>query len=385
MIFIIILVYLSFIALGLPDTLLGAAWPSMHKNLDVSLAFAGILSIIVSLGTILSSLICGFFVNKYGTAKITVCSIGLTLLGVLGYSFSNEFYHLCFWAIPLGIGAGGVDVALNNYAALNFKAKHMNWLHAFWGIGATLSPIYLSVAYSLSFTWREAYRGVGGTLFLIFLLLLFSIPKWKEEKVLPKETTNERDSVKNPLPKSIILGILVFFFYSAIEMTAGLWCGSYVSKILNLSPEFTAIAVSGLFFAVTLGRILNGFLSNRFSNRNLIHGGLVILFCGIFLMIVPLPFYFKIFGIILIGLGCSPIYPSLIHETPVRFGKEFSGKAIGLQMAASYAGTISMPPFFGWLSNQLSLNFFPYFLLIFGIALLIGIILLDNQTKEKKI
>lgn len=376
---VLILVYISFIGLGLPDTLLGAAWPSMYNDFVVPLAFAGIVSVIVSLGTIFSSLTCSPFIKKFGTAKITFFSVGLTIIGVLGYSFSNDFFILCLFAVPLGIGAGGVDVALNNYAALHFKAKHMNWLHAFWGIGATLSPIYLSVAYSFSATWREAYQGIGITLILIFLLLLFSIPYWKNSDS-SKNALKNKDQKK--LPKTIFLGIFVFFVYSAVEMTAGLWCGSYLSKIIGLTPAYTAMTVSGLFFSVTFGRILNGFLSLRFSNRQLIRMGIGVLFLGIMLLLLPNSSWFKIFGIFLLGLGCSPIYPSLIHETPIRFGKENSSKAIGLQMAASYAGTISMPPLFGLMTNYFSLSLFPFYIGFFAILLLLGIVLLDSLTKK---
>ena len=345
----------------------------------IRLAFAGIVSVIVSLGTIFSSLTCSPFIKKFGTAKITVFSVGLTIIGVLGYSFSSEFFILCLFAVPLGIGAGGVDVALNNYAALHFKAKHMNWLHAFWGIGATLSPIYLSVAYSFSATWREAYQGIGITLILIFLLLLFSIPYWKNSD---SSTSALENKDQKKLPKTIFLGIFVFFVYSTVEMTAGLWCGSYLSKIIGLAPAYTAMTVSGLFFSVTFGRILNGFLSLRFSNRQLIRMGIGVLFLGIMLLLLPNSSWFKIFGIFLLGLGCSPIYPLLIHETPIRFGKENSSKAIGLQMAASYAGTISMPPLFGLMTNYFSLSLFPFYIGFFAILLLLGIILLDSLTKK---
>ena len=397
MIFLLVVIYVAFIGLGLPDTILGAAWPLMRQDLNTPISAAGILSIIVSIGTIISSLLTPKFLRILGTGKLVAYSIALTAIASIGYYLAESFNILCLWAIPMGIGAGAVDVAMNNFAAVYLESKHTNWLHASWGIGATLSPVILSGSIMLGFGWRGAYELVAFLLAVIFAMVLISLPLWrkietngainKAPAITPNtpanknnaETLSFREALRVPGMK---LSFLTFFFYSALEISTGLWCGTYLTAC-GFKPETGALCVSLMFASVMIGRIISGFFAIKFTDHRLIYAGIFIVAAGCLVLSLPLPLWMLPVCICLLGLGCSPVYPSLIHATPARFGEALSSRAISIQLAGSYVGSILMPPAFGLVAAKFSVHLWPISLSIFVGLLLLCVLLLDFVTHRK--
>ena len=397
MIFLLVVIYVAFIGLGLPDTILGAAWPLMRQDLNTPISAAGILSIIVSIGTIISSLLTPKFLRILGTGKLVAYSIALTAIASIGYYLAESFNILCLWAIPMGIGAGAVDVAMNNFAAVYLESKHTNWLHASWGIGATLSPVILSGSIMLGFGWRGAYELVAFLLAVIFAMVLISLPLWrkietngainKAPAITPNtpanknnaETLSFREALRVPGMK---LSFLTFFFYSALEISTGLWCGTYLTAC-GFKPETGALCVSLMFASVMIGRIISGFFAIKFTDHRLIYAGIFIVAAGCLVLSLPLPLWMLPVCICLLGLGCAPVYPSLIHATPARFGEALSSRAISIQLAGSYVGSILMPPAFGLVAAKFSVHLWPISLSIFVGLLLLCVLLLDFVTHRK--
>ena len=388
MIFLLVVIYVAFIGLGLPDTILGAAWPLMRQDLNTPISAAGILSIIVSIGTIISSLLTPKFLRILGTGKLVAYSIALTAIASIGYGFAESFNILCLWAIPMGIGAGAVDVAMNNFAAVYLESKHTNWLHASWGIGATLGPSLLSFSIMAGKGWRGAYEIVAILLAVIFALILVSLPLWKKlEANGPTQTVSGptkhslsfREALRVPGMK---LSFLTFFFYSSLEISTGLWCGTYLTAC-GFKPEVGAIVVSLMFASVMVGRIISGFFAIKFTDHRLIYAGIFIVAAGCLVLSLPLPLWMLPVCICLLGLGCAPVYPSLIHATPARFGEALSSRAISIQLAGSYVGSILMPPAFGLVAAKFSVHLWPISLSIFVGLLLLCVLLLDFVTHRK--
>ena len=398
MFFLLVVIYVAFIGLGLPDTILGASWPLMRLDLSVPISAAGILSIITSLGTIVSSLLTPKFLRILGTGKLVAYSIALTAIASLGYGFANSFGILCLWAIPMGIGAGAVDVAMNNFAAVYLESKHTNWLHASWGIGATLGPSLLSLSILTGNGWRGAYEIVAVFLAVIFAMVLISLPLWKKtearsgvsgaaalEKTAPDSKPNNsaqlsfRESLRVPGMK---LSFLTFFFYSSLEISTSLWCGTYLIAC-GFKPEVGAFIVSLMFASVMIGRIISGFFAIKFTDHRLIYAGIFIVAAGCLVLSLPLPLWMLPVCICLLGLGCAPVYPSLIHATPARFGEALSSQAISIQLAGSYVGSILMPPAFGLVATHFSVHLWPISLSIFVGLLLLCVCLLDYVTHKK--
>ncbi|MCF0221191.1 MAG: MFS transporter [Fibrobacter sp.] len=386
MIFLLVVIYAAFVGLGLPDTILGAAWPLIQKNLAAPLPAAGILSIIVSAGTIVSSLLTPGLLRLFGTGRLTVVSIGLTALASAGYGFSTAFWMMCLWAVPMGLGAGAIDVALNNFAAIHLESKHTNWLHASWGVGACLGPSILSVSVFLGVSWRGAYEVTALLLGAIVLMLLLSLPVWKRverENTSTSESLQVEVSLKDALRvPGMKLSFMTFFFYSSLEISTGLWCGTYLVA-RGFEPAVGALAVSMMFGSVMVGRVASGFFAIRFTDMRLVHAGIAFVIVGCFTLILPLPLWFTPVCICLVGLGCAPVYPSLIHATPARFGSALSGRAISIQMAGSYVGSILMPPAFGFVAGHFSVILWPVALAVFVGGLLICVCLLDYVTRKK--
>ena len=372
---ILIIIYLAFISLGLPDSLLGSAWPVMQTDLSVGFSSAGIISMIISGGTIISSLLSGKLINRFGTGKVTFVSVTMTAIALLGFSAAPSFIWLCIMSIPLGLGAGSVDAALNNFVALHYKAKHMSWLHCFWGIGATSGPIIMSLFIANNSGWRKGYFTISLIQFSLVFLLFITLPLWKrfersdEESSIDEEKNTEKIS---PLRiPGVKLALVSFVCYCAAEATAGLWGSSYlVNK--GLSPDDAAIGISLFYGGITLGRFLSGFLTMKLNNCMLIRLGQVICIIGAVCLLLPLPTYFSLVGLILVGLGCAPIYPCMLHETPTRFGTSASQSIMGLQMAFAYMGSTFMPPILGFIASKTSIMIFPYFLLCYMLIMLIG-------------
>lgn len=369
------LIYVSFISLGLPDSLLGSAWPQMQESLGVSLSLGGVISFLITASTILSSLMSHRVIQRFGTGGVTMCSVAMTTLALLGFSLSDSFLVLCLWAIPYGLGAGSVDAALNNFVALHCKAKHMSWLHCFWGIGATGGPYIMGLCLSRGMGWQAGYRTISFLQMALTLILLLSLPLWKKQELplsggetVRPQTPQWRKLLKRPGVKA---ALTAFFFYSALELTTGLWGSSYMVAVRGISPETAAKWISLFYLGITAGRFFSGFLTLRFSDDTMVRLGEGTAIVGIILLLLPLHNLFLCVGLILTGLGCAPIYPSLLHATPQRFGKSLSQSLMGTQMAISYLGSTTMPPVSGFLSEKISMGLYPVLLLVFALCMTI--------------
>ena len=359
----------------------------MQRDLHAPLSAAGLLSIIVSVGTILSSLLTPKLLRQFGTGKLVFISIALTALASVGYGFSTAFWMMCLFAIPMGIGAGAIDVAMNNFAAIHLESKHTNWLHASWGIGACLGPALLAGSAFFGFGWRGAYEMVAFLLAIIAVMMLASLPMWKR-----RERGDSRLQQTSSIPDISLraalrvpgmkLSFLTFFFYSSLEISTSLWCGTYLVA-RGFEPEVGALAVSLMFGSVMIGRILSGIFAIRFTDMRLVHAGIAIVVVGCLVLVFPLPLWVTPVCICLLGLGCAPVYPSLIHATPARFGEELSGRAISIQMAGSYLGSIIMPPAFGFVASHFSVIVWPIALAFFVGSLLLCVCLLDYVTRRR--
>lgn len=369
------LIYVSFISLGLPDSLLGSAWPQMQESLGVSLSLGGVISFLITASTILSSLMSHRVIQRFGTGGVTMCSVAMTAFALLGFSLSDSFLVLCLWAIPYGLGAGSVDAALNNFVALHCKAKHMSWLHCFWGIGATGGPYIMGLCLSRGMGWQAGYRTISFLQMALTLILLLSLPLWKKQELplsggetVRPQTPQWRKLLKRPGVKA---ALTAFFFYSALELTTGLWGSSYMVAVRGISPETAAKWISLFYLGITAGRFFSGILTLRFSDDTMVRLGEGTAIVGIILLLLPLHNLFLCVGLILTGLGCAPIYPSLLHATPQRFGKSLSQSLMGTQMAISYLGSTTMPPVSGFLSEKISMGLYPVLLLVFALSMTI--------------
>lgn len=344
-------IYLAFISLGLPDSILGSAWPAMYGELNVSVSYAGIISMIIAGGTILSSLFSDKFIRKYGTAAVTVASVAMTAAALFGFSCAQSFWQLCLWGIPYGLGAGSVDAALNNFVALHYKSRHMNWLHCFWGIGATAGPYIMGLCLTSGLKWNSGYQVIGMMQIILAICLAFSLPLWKtkkkegEAKAERTKSLSLREILRLPGAKAIFTA---FFLYCALESTAGLWASSYMVLYKGINSETAAKWASLFYLGITAGRFLSGFITEKLGDKNMIRIGQMIAGMGIVSMLLPLGNISMLSGLVLVGLGCAPIYPSLLHETPDNFGAERSQSIMGVQMACAYVGTTFMAPFLGF-------------------------------------
>lgn len=434
--FLLLIIYLSFISLGLPDALLGSAWPIMHEELKVPLSYSGSVYMLISCCTILSSLKSESLNRRFGTGKITAFSVMLTALAIFGFSMSRSFYMLLLFAIPYGLGAGSVDAALNHYVALHYSSRHMNWLHCMWGIGASIGPYIMGFVLQRGFSWSKGYLLIGilqsGLTFLLFL----SLGLWKEKEdanglakgelhdgaeahsevetkeraeTTPEAKTNSlmtdteseegkkamsfREIFRIPGAKECIVS---FFFYCAIEQTIGLWSGSFMVYSLRIDAKLAASFVALFYFGITFGRFLAGIFSAKWKDEELILGGIAILFLGIALLFpaglssgkqlfgMELRQVFVILSLLFMGLGCAPIYPAIIHSTPYNFGAENTSALIGKQMASAYIGSLSLPPVFGVLAKNFGTGLFPFYAVVLGIAMLYMYKQLLKKTKEAK-
>ena len=365
----LVLIYICFISLGLPDSLLGSAWPVLHQDINVPMSYAGVISIVIFIGTILSSLFSDVMSKKLGSGLLTAISVTMTAVGLFGFSISSSFWMLMAWSIPYGLGAGGVDAVLNNYVALHYKAQHMSWLHCFWGVGASISPYIMSFSLVKLDSWNKGYLIVSVIQIVLSVFIFMSLPLWKQN-----ETGNEVDvevTLVETLKLKEILAIpgaipcfFTFFGYCALELTTSLWASSYLVQNRGVDVETASAFASMFYIGITLGRGINGFLAMRFSDRFLIRMGMGIITLGIAFMFVPYYSVFALVGFIVIGLGCAPIYPCIIHMTPDVFGRDKSQAMIGFQMAFAYVGFCVMPPLFGFIAEHISIALLPAYLLV---------------------
>lgn len=383
----LVIIYLAFIGLGLPDSLLGAAWPSMYQELSVPISYAGGISMIIAVGTILSSLQSDRLTKKFGTGKVTAFSVLMTAVALLGFSLSHSYPALCLWAIPYGLGAGSVDASLNNYVALYYASRHMSWLHCMWGVGASVGPYIMGYALTDSGSWNMGYRYIAILQIILTAVLLLSLPLWKTKAAADIGIDAEQ---LEPLSLKKIICIpgakevmVTFFCYCAVEQTAGLWASSYLVLHGGLSQDTAASFASLFFVGITIGRALGGFLTLKLNDTKMIRLGQIIVAAGALLLLFSFGNKGALAGLVLIGLGCAPIYPSMIHSTPERFGADKSQAIIGTQMASAYVGTCLMPPVFGLIANYISVSLLPlYLLLILSLMVFMHEKLLKTASKK---
>ena len=379
------IIYLAFISLGLPDALLGAAWPSMYPQFDVPVSYAGIISMIIALGTVVSSLQSDRLTKKLGTGKVTALSVLMTAMALFGFATSHSFGMLCLWAIPYGLGAGSVDASLNNYVALHYESRHMSWLHCMWGIGASAGPYIMGYALTADWGWNSGYHIIAVLQIVLTAILLCSLPLWKQrpaEVLQDGKVQNVKAlSIREVLQLAGAREILVCFFcYCALEQTTGLWASSYLTLHKGVSAETAASFASMFYLGITVGRALSGFLTMKLNDVQMIRLGEVIIGIGVLVMLLPFGQRLSLTGLILIGLGCAPVYPCVIHSTPAHFGADKSQAIIGIQMACAYVGTCLMPPVFGQIANHITVALLPVYLLIILVLMVIMNELLCKKT-----
>lgn len=378
MMFLLGIIYLSFISLGLPDALLGSAWPNIYREFEVPVSYAGIISMIIAVGTVISSLLSDRLTKKYGTGKVTAISVGTTALALFGFSISHNFISLCLWAIPYGLGAGSVDASLNNYVALHFSSKHMSWLHCMWGIGATLGPYIMGLVLTNNKPWNDGYLIISILQVILTIILITNLSKWKKQDntITSTKPLSLKEILNIPGAKEIMI---CFFCYSAIEQTSMLWASSYLNLAEGIDAKTAATFASLFCMGITIGRGINGFVAMKLKDEQMIHMGIVIIFIGIISMLLS----YSLLGFILIGLGCAPIYPCIIHSTPNHFSTNNSQAIIGIQMASAYIGTCLMPPLFGLIARHISIKLLPIFLLLSLLLMTVTNELLNKKTKGR--
>ena len=360
-------IYIAFIGLGLPDSLIGSAWPVMHLELGVEISSMGIVTMIISAGTIISSLMSDFLTKKLGAGMITAISVTMTAASLVGFSLSQSFVLLCFLAVPYGIGAGAVDSALNNYVALHYSSRHMSWLHCFWGVGAATGPYIMGYCIGAAKGWSSGYFYVSVIQLVISAILFASLPLWKK-RVSSSDSGSSGGGIFSSLKiKGVPLVLITFFAYCALESTAGLWSASYFADG-GISSESAARFASFFYIGITVGRFISGFVADKLGDRRFVRIGLCVIFIGIGMLMAGS--FLSLVGLIVIGLGCAPIYPCIIHATPTNFGAENSQAIIGIQMASAYLGTTLMPPVFGFLTRVFGMRFLPFYLLVFAFLML---------------
>ena len=360
------IIYISFISLGLPDGLLGAGWPSIYPELNVPVSYAGIISMIISVGTIISSLMSDRLTRKLGTGKVTALSVATTAIALLGFSVSGSFWMLCLWAIPYGLGAGSVDASLNNYVALHYESRHMSWLHCFWGIGATTGPYVMGAILTHGLSWKLGYGAIGILQVVLSATLFFTLPLWKKRDIAVSSTGGKPLSFRQIFSiKGVGEVLFCFCCYCALEQTAMVWAASYLTLAKGVDATTAASFAGSFFMGMTIGRGICGFITIKFSDRQMIRMGSVLIAAGCLAMLLPLGPAVSLCGLALVGLGCAPVYPCIIHSTPFYFGAENSQAIIGVQMASAYVGTCLAPPLFGLIATHISASLFPVFILCF--------------------
>ena len=387
--FLLAIIYAAFISLGLPDSLLGSAWPVMHEMLGVPVSWAGLVTMIISAGTIVSSLFSDRLTRKFGAGPVTAVSVLMTAAALFGFSISNEFWMLCLWAVPYGLGAGAVDAALNNYVALHYSSRDMSWLHCFWGVGTIISPYIMSYSLTGGLGWQQGYRTVSLLQLVLTAVLFLSLPVWKRARLLQQAAAREvkeaaaggtAAAVESEKPltlrqalriRGVGLVLIAFFSYCALEQTTMLWASSYLVQFRGIDASVAARFASMFCIGITAGRFLSGFVADRFGDKWMIRLGTLVVFAGILLVAAPVKMdQVSLAGLIVIGFGCAPIYPSIIHATPEHFGRENSQAVIGIQMACAYVGTTLMPPLFGVLSSVAGIGLFSGYLFLFAVLML---------------
>ena len=380
----IAIIYLAFISLGLPDAVFGGSWPTMYQEFGVPVSFAGIVTVIISIGTIISSLLSDRMTYRLGAGKVTAISVAMTAIALFGFSISDSFIGLCLWGIPYGLGAGGVDASLNNYVAVHYSSRVMSWLHCMWGVGAMTGPYILSFVLTGGGIWNDGYRAIAILQLVLTAVLVFSLPLWKSRKLVVDEHGEEVPAQALSMKEILSIAgakeiMIAFFCYCALEQTAGLWASSYMVLHKGVAEEIAAGYASMFYIGITIGRFVSGFVTAKLNDKQMIRLGMSILSIGVIVLFLPLSEYIALAGFILIGIGCAPIYPCIIHSTPDIFGADKSQAIVGVQMASAYVGSLLMPSVFGILANHITVALLPIYLCV---ILLLMIFMYERLVKK---
>ena len=372
----IAIIYLAFISLGLPDAVFGGSWPTMYLEFGVPVSYAGIVTVIISIGTIVSSLQSDQMTYKFGTGKVTAMSVALTAIALFGFSISHSFVELCLWAVPYGLGAGGVDASLNNYVAVHYSSRIMSWLHCMWGLGAMTGPYILGFVLTGGGSWNDGYRLISILQFVLSAVLVISLPIWKQRQNIINEHGEEIPAQALSLKEVLAIKgakdiMIAFFCYCALELTAGLWTSSYMVLHKGVAEEVAASYASMFYIGITIGRFVCGFITAKLNDKQMIRLGMAILAFGVVILFLPLSEYVALAGFILVGIGCAPIYPCIIHSTPEIFGADKSQAIVGVQMASAYLGSLIMPSVFGVIANHISVALLPLYLCVILVVMFI--------------
>lgn len=373
------IIYISFISLGLPDSLLGSAWPTMIGDISAPVWGAGLVQMTVSFGTIVSSLNSAKLIRRFGTGRLTAISVGMTALAILGFSLTRHYVFMFLMSIPMGLGAGAVDSGLNNYVALHCEPRHMSWLHCFWGVGTIIGPMILSAGLNMGFSWKMGYRIIGGLQCALCIVLFSTLKLWKRGSIEEEEKNARTLSVPQVLAlPGAKAGMLTFLCYCALESCLMLWAPTYMVMVRGIS-EVQAASFGALFcLGITAGRAVSGFMTMRFLPKQMVRIGEIVLAAGCLLMMLPVN-ALMLLGVVICGVGCAPIYPNIIQDTPVNYGAQNSQAAIGVQMAFAYMGSTFMPTVFGWMANAAGYGILPFF------ALLVTLLMTALFEVQKKI
>ncbi len=386
MIVLLVIIYAAFISLGLPDSLLGSAWPAMRAGFDAPVAIAGYLSMTICLGTIVSSFLSSRILAKYKTGTVTAVSVAMTAAALFGFSLTPSVWFMFILAIPLGLGAGSVDASLNNFVALHFESRHMNWLHCFWGIGATIGPMIMAFNIDTGNGWRAGYLIVAIIQSALVVVLFSTLGLWKNGTAgRPAENSeirfiSNREALRLPNAKLAMIG---FVFFSATETTTGLWASSYLTACHGFTAAAAATVTSCFYGGITAGRLIAGFISIKVKSSDLIRWGQLICVAGALFILLPLPAGFAVAGIIMIGLGTAPVFPAMLHETPNRFGKDISQALVGMEMGTAYIGSLIAPMLLGQLTSVTGMGLYPFYLLVCILIMLVSSELLQRRITKK--
>lgn len=387
----ITLIYLAFISLGLPDSVLGSAWPTISNEFNAPLSNMGIITMIIAAGTIISSLQSERLLKKLGIHTVCVGSIAFTAIALLGFSFSTSFIMLCLFAIPYGLGAGSIDAALNNYVAINFESKHMSWLHCMWGVGATAGPYIMGFTLTHGGTWNFGYQILFGIQIVLAFVIFVSRPIWNT-KAISYASTEEEPISDEVLPLKEVVTVagvpqimITFFCFCAIEHTTGFWASSYLVLNHGVTTEIAATYASIFYLGITIGRFICGFIAMKFNDTQMIRCGEIIMLIGTIILLLPFGSTVALIGLITIGLGSAPVFPCIIHSTPANFGVKYSQAVTGIQMASAYTGILIMPAIFGVIANNISIKLYPIYLITILVIMACMYELVLKKVRTKKI
>ena len=381
----LIIIFISFIGVGLPDSILGTAWPSIYREFDLPVSLAGYITATVSACTIISSLLSSKVINRFGTGVVTAVSTILTVVALFGFAFSGNAIFFFVMAIPLGLGAGSIDTALNNFIALHYSATKMNFLHCFYGLGIAASPYIMSYALGNDNNWRKGYILVAVIQSVIALIAILSLPLWKKVERQEKKADNVvkvlklSDLIKMP---AVRLSCYAFFSSCALELTAGSWSSTYFVNTKGVIPDKAAQITMLFYVGLAFGRFLSGVLAKKLSRWQIIGISTGVLFGAIIMFILPVSIMATSIALFFIGLGIGPIFPNLTHLTPENFGRDISQSVMGVQQASAYIGIMIMPWLFGTLAQICSTKIFPCYLFIMFMVYMTTLVMLNRKVKR---